>query len=79
MALRSELAFMNLTCWGNRFNLWTGCFKWRLLSVVFFNGMDIIDPFKKQWQTTKHISCQECHEQPAKAGVDCSAPKGVYI
>lgn len=28
-------------------------------SVDYYCGMGIVNPFRKHWQTTKHIDCQE--------------------
>lgn len=50
----------------------------RLFSVDLYPGVSIIHLFRKQWQPTGYINFQEYHEQPAKAGVDCSGLKGTY-
>lgn len=54
-------------------------FYYLLCYLIFcgvYNGMAIIEKFKKQ---TECISSQEHHKQPAKAGGDCLLLKGVQL
>lgn len=48
--------------------------------VCFYNGLDIVDPFRKGWQTYEYIKCLGYHENPVKVVSGCQVlwGGGVY-
>lgn len=68
---------MNLESQCNRLNSWTDWCWRRWPSVDFYNSVAVVDKYRKQWQPTWHINCQEYHAQLTKSRVDGCVLRGI--
>lgn len=62
IAQRSKLNFMIDTCRGNQLSQWAERLESRPPYMDFYNGMDVTDLPRKQWQITVLINSQEYQE-----------------
>lgn len=68
---------MNLACRSYRSNPRTGSLESTSSFVSCYNGMGVVDSFRKQWQTNQLMRWQEYHGQPTQVRVDCHVLKAV--